>query len=124
MTANMLHLISYGVATPLPCRYFFTLMNWNYAIHWVQVEKFIRLVRFFIRPSNLLEHIHSHAGCFYMTLGNIHPKFRSTLKSIQLLALVKNEHIKEYGMNAVLDKIIEDVAKLEKVCGSYTLYPT
>lgn len=56
-----------------------------------------------------------HVGCFYFTLGNLHPKYRSTLKSIQLLALIKNEHLKQYGMDSVLRYITADVAKLEKV---------
>ena len=56
-----------------------------------------------------------HVGCFYFTLGNLHPKYRSTLKSIQLLALVKNDHIQKYGMDSVLQHITADVAKLEEV---------
>ena len=54
-------------------------------------------------------------GCFYFTIGNVHPKFRSSLKSIQLVALAKNEHLKKYGMNNILQCIVNDVAKLEKV---------
>lgn len=48
-----------------------------------------------------LHFISTIIGCFYFTIGNIHHKFRSTLKSIQLLALVKNEHLKKYGMNNI-----------------------
>ena len=54
-------------------------------------------------------------GCFYFTIGNIHQKFRSTLKSIQLLALAKNEDIRKYGMSCILKSIVDDIAKLEKV---------
>ena len=54
-------------------------------------------------------------GCFYFTLGNLHPKYRSTLKSIHLLALIKNEHLKKYGVDSVLQHITNDVAKLEEV---------
>ena len=53
-------------------------------------------------------------GCFYFTLGNIHPKFQSTLKSIQLLAISKSKHIKEYGIDKVLNVIIDDIILLEK----------
>ena len=42
-----------------------------------------------------------HVGAFYFTLGNVNPKFRSKLKSIQLVALVKRVHLVKYGMNAV-----------------------
>ena len=52
------------------------------------------------------------AGAFYFTLGNISPKYRSKLKSIQLLALVKNSLIKKYGMNSVLEPIVKDLKAL------------
>ena len=61
------------------------------------------------------------------TIGNVHPKFRSSLKFIHLVALAKNEHLKKYGMNNVLQRIVADVAKLEKViivynCGIEIFY--
>lgn len=43
-------------------------------------------------------------GAFYWTLGNIRPKYRSTLKVIQLYALVETEVMKRHE-NA-LDKIL------------------
>ena len=60
-----------------------------------------------------------HAGCFYFVLGNIHPKYRSTLRSIQLVALAKVMHIKEYGLHSILQVIVDDICKLEKVQFSY-----
>lgn len=54
-------------------------------------------------------------GCFYFTLGNLHPKFRSALKFIQLVALIKNEDIKRYGIDSVLKHIVADIKPLEKV---------
>ena len=57
----------------------------------------------------------SVAGCFYFTLGNIHPKYRSTLNSIQLLALVKVELLETYGMNSILEPMVKDIQKLEEV---------
>lgn len=57
----------------------------------------------------------SVAGCFYFTLGNIHPKYRSTLNSIQLLALVKVELLETYGMNSILEPMVKDSQKLEEV---------
>ena len=56
-----------------------------------------------------------HKGCFYFTLGNLHPKHRSALNSIQLLALVKVDLLSIYGMDKVLEPIVEDLQKLEKV---------
>ena len=56
-----------------------------------------------------------YAGAFYFTLGNISPKYRSRLSSIQLLALVKSDHINTYGMNNILRPIIEDIKKLVSI---------
>ena len=53
--------------------------------------------------------------CFYFSLGNIHPKYRSTLSSIQLLALVKVEVLHVYGMDRALEPIVHDIQKLEEV---------
>ena len=52
------------------------------------------------------------SGAFYFTLRNMDPKFRSKLKSIQLVALVKHVHLVKYGMNAVLRPIVDDLKKL------------
>ena len=57
-------------------------------------------------------------------MGNISPSYRSQLKTIQLLAIVKRPLIIKYGMNAILEPIMEQVLELEKdggyeftVCG-------
>lgn len=75
-----------------------------------------KLGMFVIRTKVLSLFYAPVTGCFYFTIGNIHQKFRSTLKSIQLLALVKNEDLKKYGMNRVLQHIVPDITKLEEVC--------
>ena len=49
---------------------------------------------------------------FYWMLLNIHPAHRSTLKSIQLLAVVKATHLKKYGIDAVLEPSIRDLKTL------------
>lgn len=51
-------------------------------------------------------------GVFYFTLGNIPPEFRSKIRQIQLAAIVKCDHIKKYGVNAVLKPILDDVKQL------------
>ncbi len=45
-------------------------------------------------------------------LGNLHPKYRSRLKGIQLVALCKSKFIKEYSMDAILQPVVEDLKKL------------
>lgn len=57
-----------------------------------------------------------YSGLVYYTLGNLDPKFRSSLKSIHLLSIAKYEHIVEYGIEELLKPVVEDVLKLEKVC--------
>ena len=54
-------------------------------------------------------------GLFYYTLGNLHPEFRSTLKSIQLIAAVTNKNLNEYGYGKVLELFIKDANKLAEV---------
>ena len=60
-------------------------------------------------------------GMFYFLLGNLHPRHRSSLKSIQLVAICKNTYIKKYGMNIVLQPFIEDMQKLVKFLKSISV---
>ena len=53
-------------------------------------------------------------GLFYYTLGNIRPRYRSQSKSIQLLAVVKRYVINKYGINAILEPIVDEILELEK----------
>lgn len=59
-------------------------------------------------------------GMFYFTLKNIEPAKRSALHSMWLLAAVKTSHIKQYGINIILQPIVEEIKQLESV--SYALY--
>jgi len=59
------------------------------------------------------------SALFYYTLGNFEPKYRSTLKTIQLIAVVTHPLLKEYGFECVLQPFIDDVNKLEKVGFSF-----
>lgn len=52
---------------------------------------------------------------FYYTLANFEPKYRSTLKSIQLVAVVTQPLLKEYGFARILQPFIEDMNKLRNV---------
>lgn len=56
-----------------------------------------------------------HAGLFYFVLGNIHPRYRSSLKAIQLVAICKNEYLKMYGISTVVQHFVQDIKKLEQV---------
>ena len=49
---------------------------------------------------------------FYFTLGNVPPKFWSKLSTIQLVAIVETPTLLQYGMDAVLRPIVNDIKKL------------
>ena len=55
-------------------------------------------------------------------LGNIHPKYRSALKALQLVILCPVQHIKSYGMDKILQPLMADLAILESVSHDLTLY--
>lgn len=48
-------------------------------------------------------------------LGNLHPKLRSTLRCIQLIAAVTYPNLTQYGFKNVLQPFIEDANKLSDV---------
>ena len=49
----------------------------------------------------------------YFTLGNLSPRFRSTYKSINLLAIFYYDQVALHVINLLLRPIIEDIKKLE-----------
>ena len=51
-------------------------------------------------------------GLYYFVLGNIPPSFGSKVKYIQVVAIAKTEHVKQYGCNAILKPLVDDVKKL------------
>ena len=53
---------------------------------------------------------------FYYTLGNISPKHRSSLRSIQLMAILKSNDLQRYGPDKVLECFMNDIKILERVC--------
>ena len=54
-------------------------------------------------------------GLFYFTLGNIHPKYRSSLHTIQLLCAVESRVMEKYSINQVLEPFMQDIKQLETV---------
>lgn len=106
-------------------------MTWKYATLWVQRQLFMNLVRFnfFIigiggthfTPHMTIIHCFAHPffnlciGVFYYTLGNLHSSLRSTLHSIQLVAITKTKFVKEYGIDEILTPFMNDICRLEQV---------
>ena len=54
-------------------------------------------------------------GAFYYLLGNLSPHFRSKIHNIQLLLLAKYSTVSEFGIDRMLEPIVEDIRKLESV---------
>lgn len=50
-------------------------------------------------------------GCLFFTLGNMRPRFRSTLKAINLLGVVKYEDIKDGNIDCFLAPFVADLKK-------------
>lgn len=47
----------------------------------------------------------------------IQPKLRSKLQSIQLLCIVKDVFVQQYGIDAILSPFVEEIKLLEDVSG-------
>ena len=52
---------------------------------------------------------------FYYMLGNVNPRLRSGLQTIQLVAVAHTQHIDKYGMDEILKPFIKQVQQLEGV---------
>ena len=48
-------------------------------------------------------------------LGNVHPKYRSLLKTLNLVILCPTKWIKKYGMTKIIKPMMADIALLESV---------
>ena len=58
-------------------------------------------------------HVKKHkVGVVFFTLGNIHPKYRSTFKSINLAILATKPVIERHGIDAVLRPFFQDLVTL------------
>ena len=53
--------------------------------------------------------------CIGLFLGNLPSRLRSALKSIQLLTVCKYRDIVHYGIDTILEPIVESVKRLEEV---------
>lgn len=64
-------------------------------------------------------HNYNYTGCFYYTIGNIHPIFRSNLRAIQLLAVAKTCDIREYGCLSLLHQFVMEMNLIADVRKHY-----
>lgn len=54
-------------------------------------------------------------GCVFFTLGNIRPSYRSSLKSIFLVAVAKSSTIEKNGIDFILKPFLDDLKTLHEV---------
>ena len=55
-------------------------------------------------------------AAFYFMLGNLSPKYRSSLINIHLLCLTKSTTLQKYGARKVLESVMREIKHLEEVC--------
>ena len=58
---------------------------------------------------------------FYYQLGNLSPKFKSSLSSIYLISIAKSSVIQKYGPDKILEPFMADIKDLEKVRSNIAL---
>ena len=51
-------------------------------------------------------------GCLFFMLGNIRPKYRSTLKAINLVAVARHADVVKYGLDIFLTPFVQDLKTL------------
>lgn len=91
-------------------------MNWKFVIPWDPVVKSTKLVPLNVNCFMSAPFSFSFCtGAFYYLLGNISPRLRSKINNIQLLLLAKYSSVAEFGIDRMLEPIIEDIQKLESV---------
>lgn len=62
-----------------------------------------------------IHYVLNSIALFYYTLGNLSPKYRSSLRSIQLLIAVKSNLLVKYGADKILEPVLEEIKQLESV---------
>ena len=61
-------------------------------------------------------HIKKHKlGVVFFTLGNLHPKYRSSYRAINLVAIANSTIVQKHGLNKILRPFIEDINHLSTV---------
>ena len=55
-------------------------------------------------------------GVFYYTLGNLSPRYRSTLRTIQLIAIARTADIRNFGVEKLLASFVTSINMLARVC--------
>ena len=51
-------------------------------------------------------------GITFFVLANVHPRFRSRLRAVNLVAVARVEHVEKHGINAILSPFVQDLNRL------------
>ena len=86
--------------------------------HILKLTSLVRILIFIVN----FHYNDPYTGMFYYMIGNIDPRLRSGLHTIQLMAVARTQHIDKYGMNEILKPFMEEIRQLEEVI-SYELLP-
>ena len=52
-------------------------------------------------------------------IGNLSPKYRSSLLNIHLLCVTRSQTLQEYGAKAVLEPVMKEITYLEEVSNTW-----
>lgn len=76
----------------------------------------IQIIAYFDELENcnpLGSYVKKHKlGVVFFSLGNIHPKYRSSLRAIQLVSLAPVPLIEKYGIDKILQPFVDDLNTL------------
>ena len=92
-----------------------TMMMLKCATLWDQGQKPINYVSILFTLLLSCASFVLCAALFYYTLGNLSPKYRSSLHSIQMLIAVKSKFLAQYGADKILEPVLEEIKQLERV---------
>ena len=56
-----------------------------------------------------------YLGCFYYTLGDIRPEYRSSLISILVLAITKSSLLREFTADSISERFVKEMNILSQV---------
>ena len=105
----------------LHCKALRTAMYKRYINSIVIIIIALKLVIYYddVNTANPMTNKVHRLGLFYYQLVNIKSVYRGKLKSIQLFAICKKPYIKQFGLNEILEPLVDDLKEL----GSDSAYP-
>lgn len=68
-----------------------------------------------VEACNPLTNNSHNIAMFYYRLANVDPVYRSMLPAMRLIGATETKNVKEYGMNRILDSIVDELTNLHDV---------